>query len=114
MQSTSILNVITFDMATAQRGQEITEEVYNNFLNCMPPIGLQGGQGWCAGFQTGEPYCHRTDSRTGKWRPMFATFTTRAGRYFYQGVNFAGEVDSSNHIAHENDHCTLGGYKWAS
>lgn len=95
MSNVNILTMDTFDMGTAKRGQEITEEVYSNFLNCMPPVGLKGGQGWAAGFQLGEPYCHRTDTRTNKWRPMFATFTTSNGRYFYQGINFAGEVDSS-------------------
>lgn len=95
MSNANILTMDTFDMATAKCGQEITEEVYNNFLNCMPPIGLKGGQGWFAGFQLGEPYRHRTDTRTGKWRPMFATFTAGNGRYFYQGINFAGELGSS-------------------
>lgn len=83
-----------FDSATAERGQEITEETYYDFLDIMPPISLKGGQGWAAGFQMGEPYCHRTDTRTGKWRAMFMTFTSSGGRYFYQGINFAGEVDS--------------------
>lgn len=102
MQSTHVLDTITFDMANAERGQEITAEVYNNFLNCMPPIGLKGGQGWPAGFQIGEPYCHRTDTRTRKWRGMYATFTTSSGRYFYQGINFAGEVDSSTYVDPKN------------
>lgn len=83
-----------FDYATAQRGQEVSQETYDNNLNIMPPIGLRGGQGWLAGFQVGEAYCHRTDTRNGAWRPMFATFTCSGGRYFYQGVNFAGEIDS--------------------
>lgn len=88
-----------FDPGTAERGQEVTEDVYDNFLNIMPPISLRGGQGWQAGFQVGEPYCHRDDTRTGKWRPMFMTFTTSGGRYYYQGINFAGEVDSWPYVA---------------
>ena len=87
-----------FDISTAKRGQEVSEEVYEHFLNIMPPISLNGGQGWPAGFQVGEPYCHRDDTRTGKWRPMFATFTSCGGRYFYQGINFAGEVDSRPYV----------------
>lgn len=90
-----------FDTSTAQRGQEITEEVYYDFLNVMPPISLKGGQGVTAGFQMGEPYCHREDTRTGAWRPMHMTFTKVDGRYFYQGINFPGEVDSREHIARE-------------
>lgn len=83
-----------FDISTAERGQEVTEEVYNHFLNVLPPISLKGGQGWPAGFQMGEPWRHREDTRNGRWRPMFATFTNSGDRYFYQGINFAGEVDS--------------------
>lgn len=88
-----------FDISTAQRGQEVSREVYYNFLNVMPPISIKPGQGWVAGFQVGEPYCHRTDTRTGKWRPMFATFTNSGKRYFYQGINFPMEVDSGPYVA---------------
>lgn len=87
-----------FDISTAQRGQEVSQETYDNYLNIMPPIGLRGGQGWTAGFQVGEPYCHREDARSGAWRPMFATFTKCGDRCFYQGVNFAGEIDSREHV----------------
>lgn len=98
MNGQVVANMDTFDMAVAKRGQEITEEVYNHFLNCMPPIGLRSGQGCAAGFQLGEPYCHRTDLRNGKWRGMYATFTSSSGRYFYQGINFPGEIDSTTHV----------------
>ena len=51
-------------------------------------------EGWAGGFQVGEPHRHVEDLRTGKWRALYATFTSRDGRYFFQGYNFAGEVDS--------------------
>lgn len=79
---------------TARRGQEISEETYYDQLNLLPPISLKGGQGWAGGFQVGEPHRHVEDLRTGKWRALYATFTSRDGRYFFQGYNFAGEVDS--------------------
>lgn len=88
-----------FNATTAQRGQEITEDVYYDFLNVMPPISLRGGQGVTAGFQMGEPYCHRVDTRVGRSRPMFMTFTRSEGRYFYHGINFPAEVDSRPYIA---------------
>lgn len=88
-----------FDPVTAERGQRVTEETYDFFLNVVPPINIKGGQGWPAGFQVGEPYCHRDDTRTGKWRPMFMTFTRSGDRFFYQGINFAGEVDSRPYVA---------------
>ena len=87
-----------FDSSTAERGQEVTQEVYYDFLNVMPPISLRGGQGWYGGFQMGEPARHRMDTRSGKFRPLFMTFTCRDNRYFYQGENFAGEVDSRPYI----------------
>ena len=96
--NSKILTEDTFDVAAAERGQEVSQEVYDNFLNCMPPISLKGGQNWPAGFQVGEPYCHRTDKRTGQWRGMYPTFTSSNGRYFFQGINFAGEVDSQQYV----------------
>ena len=83
-----------FDISTAQRGQEITAEQYESYLSVLPPISLNGGQDCWAGFQLGEPYCHERDTRTGQFRPTYATFTNRGNRCFYQGINFAGEVDS--------------------
>ena len=90
-----------FDSSIAERGQEITQATYEGFLNVLPPIRLYGGQGWAAGFQMGEPYCHRLDTRTGAWRPMFMTFTCSGGRFFYHGKNFAGEVDSRPYCGKE-------------
>lgn len=87
-----------FDSSTAKRGQEVAPEVYEDFLCVLPPISLNGGQGCPAGFQMGEPYCHREDIRTGKWRPMFITFTRYGDRCYYQGINFAGEVDSRPYV----------------
>ena len=87
-----------FDPGTAERGQEITADAYNDFLNLLPPISLRGGQGWSGGFQVSEPYCHREDTRTGKWRAMYMTFTRSGERCYYQGINFAGEVDSRPYI----------------
>ena len=86
--------ILPFDYDTAQRGQEVTEETYNDNLNVLPPMHLRTAPGYVAGFQVSEPYCHRTDTRNGAWRPMYATFTCSGGRYFYQGVNFTGEIDS--------------------
>lgn len=96
-----MLTMDDFSCSTANRGDEVSREVYEWFLNILPPINLKGGQGWPAGFQVGEPYCHRTDVRTDRWRAMYHTFTSSNGRYYFQGVNFAGEVDSRQFVDKE-------------
>ena len=93
-----------FSISTAHRGQEVSQETYDNYLNIMPPVSLRGGQGWPAGFQVGESYCHREDARTGAWRPMFPTFTKCGDRCYYQGINFAGEVDSRPYVKAPTGH----------
>lgn len=87
-----------FSYETARRGQEVSRETYYDQLNMLPPISLHGGQGWAGGFQVSAPHSHVEDVRTGQWRALYATFTSRDGRYFYQGYNFAGEVDSRPYI----------------
>ena len=83
-----------FDITIAQRGQEITRGWYEYYLNILPPISLKGGQGCLAGFQVSEPYSDERDTCTGRLRPTYSTFTNSGNQYFYQGINFAGEVDS--------------------
>lgn len=68
-----------FTLDTAQRGQEVTREVYESFLNVAAPISLRGGQGYLAGFQVGEAVTHKVDTRIGKYRSMHATFATGSG-----------------------------------
>ena len=87
-----------FDINTAQRGQEVAQEVYEYFLNILPPRSINGGQGYFAGFQVGEAYSHELDTRTGKLRPMYATFVSRDGKYYYMGINFPGEVNSDEFV----------------
>ena len=52
---------------------EVSEEMHDEMLNCMPPIYFSGG------FQVSEPY----DSRGGFF--TYGTFTNCGGRYFYRG-----------------------------
>ncbi len=90
----------------AERDDEVSQEIYDYFLNIMPPIGLKGGQGYVAGFQVGEADCHKTDIN-GNWKPQFMTFVKQDDRCFYKGINFAGYVDSremeQNYEATEDD-----------
>lgn len=75
----------------AKRGDEISEEIYYEMLNVMPPISLKGGQNVDCGFQVGEPDDHREDEN-GNWRARYMTFAKKDGKCYYYGINFAGRV----------------------
>ncbi len=87
-------------------GEEVDEQIYNNFLNILPPIGLKGGQGFSAGFQVSEPYCHRED-KNGKWRAKYMTFIKKNNKYYYMGLNFQGEINCSNCCKYNCNDCIM-------
>ena len=60
---------------------EISEEVYEHFLNVLPPLCWRGGY-----FQCSEPYCHEG----GKGR--YLTFIKKDGTYWFLGIQFYGQV----------------------
>lgn len=64
----------------AEAGQEITEEIYYEFLNVMPVQRLKDAQGCTAGFRTTEPYTHRNG------KALYMAFGKRNGKYYYLGV----------------------------
>ena len=69
----------------AAPGQEVTEEIYNQMLDCMPPIRLprcKRTQGYTAGFLMGEPTS--SDLTTGK--SLFSAFGKCGGRYYFIGL----------------------------
>ena len=70
---------------SAAPGQEVEEEIYAYFLDCMPPLRLprcRETQGFSAGFLMGEP--HSTDPQTGQ--TLFLAFARAAGRHYYVGL----------------------------
>ena len=76
------------------QGDQIDEELYNYFLDIMPPISLNSGNGIVfAGFQVSEPYGDRRDIND-KWRTTYSTFGCNGGHYYYLGLNFKGKVKS--------------------
>lgn len=50
-------------------GDLVDEEIYEYFLNVMPPRGM--GRGY---LQVGEPHSSAFDPEFGKWRPTYGTF----------------------------------------
>ena len=62
---------------SAVPGQEVTREIYDHMLNCMPPLHLphcRRTQGFTAGFMMGEP-----------------TSSDKAGRLLYSAFGRVGE-----------------------
>ena len=81
----------TFDYGKAKIGDYVSQDVVDNAVNCLPPACMRSD---CT--QLGEPYSHREDPNSGKWRPVFATFKriTYAGEnsiWQFCGYCFAGE-----------------------
>lgn len=76
-----------FDFGTIHIGDLVSEEVVDYFMDELPPVTLRAD---CC--QMGEPYAHRDDPETGRWRPTFATFKrVSPGEFTFCGYCFAGE-----------------------
>lgn len=85
-----VLTLETFSYSEAQVGDYVSQAVVDDAMDCLPPACMTSE---CA--QMGEPYSHREDPDTGKWRPTFATFRRvthgRDGIWQYCGHCFQGE-----------------------
>ncbi len=65
-------------------GELVDEEVYNYFLDILPPRGM--GRGY---LQVGEPYSSAFDPEFGKWRQTYSTFRrVQKGVWMYLGNCF--------------------------
>lgn len=62
---------------------EIDENIYEHFLNVLPPL-MECG----TFFQCSEPYTHEDDH--GRWRGKYLSFLKHDGKFWYVGINFAG------------------------
>lgn len=77
----------TFCYETVRVGDFVTEDVVNNAINCLPPACMRSD---CT--QMGEPYSHKLDSSTGKYRATYVTFKhVTEGIWEYCGNCFRGE-----------------------
>ena len=87
-----VLTAETFSYATAKIGDYVDAEVVMDAMDCMPPAMMRRS---CA--QMGEPYSHREDPDTGKFRATYATFRCVQGDFAegvweYRGNCFRGET----------------------
>ena len=71
----------------ASPGDLVEEEIVDEMINCVPPVCMRSD---CT--QCGEPYSHREDPDTGKWKATYTTFKyVTKGIYEYCGNCFRGE-----------------------
>lgn len=81
-----------FDYSTAQIGDYVDADVVMDGMDCLPPAMMRTS---CA--QIGEPYSHRQDPETGKFRATYSTFKCIQGNFSkgvweYCGNCFLGET----------------------
>ena len=80
----------TFEYSKAEVGDYVEQAVVDDSMDCLPPACMTSD---CA--QMGEPYSHREDPETGKWRATYATFKRvtngQGGVWQYCGRCFQGE-----------------------
>lgn len=80
-----------FDYQKVRVGDYVEQAVVDNAMDCLPPACMTSQ---CA--QMGEPYSHREDPDTGKWRATYTTFKRVGGEWpngiwQYCGHCFCGE-----------------------
>lgn len=61
---------------------EISEELHDDFLNCLPPI--YG----CGCWAVSEPYDHRGENGSAR----YSTFSSFASKYFYHGLKTKAQI----------------------
>lgn len=80
-----------FDWNAIQIGDYVEQAIVDDAMDLLPPASMSASSS-----QIGEPYSHRQDPDTGKWRATYATFKKVAGTYpngiwEYCGHCFRGE-----------------------
>ena len=82
-----------WDYSKAQIGDLVCQEVVDEAMDCLPPACMRSD---CS--QLGEPWSHREDPDTGKFRATYATFKKVSGEWAkgneiweYRGHCFRGE-----------------------
>lgn len=81
-----------FSYSTIKVGDYVDADVVMDGMDCLPPVMMRSS---CA--QIGEPYSHREDPETGKWRATYSTFKCLQGNFLdgvweYCGHCFLGET----------------------
>ena len=64
---------------------EISDDVYDHFLNVLPPINWVGSY-----FQCSEPYTHEEKHPGSGLFGKYLTFVKKDGKCWFLGIQFAG------------------------
>lgn len=94
----TVLTSETFDYSTVQVGDYVEQEVVDNAMDLLPPACMRSD---CS--QMGEPYSHREDPETGKFRPTYATFKKVAGQWPNGIWQYCGHCFRGENVERGND-----------
>ena len=78
-------------------GDKIDKDLFDYFLNILPPIELNANKITSYGFQVSEAYSDGIDEED-KCRALYSTFGKINGEYYWLGFNFKREVNSKYKI----------------
>lgn len=90
----------TFSYEKVQIGDYVSQEVVDDAMDCLPPACMRMD---CA--QLGEPYSHREDPDSGRWRPTFDTFKHIAGKYPDGIWQYCGHCFQGENVERGKDPC---------
>lgn len=85
-------------MKAAHPGDFVEERIVEEFLNSVPPASHRAGY-----IQSGEPYSHREDPRSGRFRATYPTFQKEGYNWIYRGCCFLGNTTEPQHIKREEN-----------
>ncbi len=86
------------DFDKAKVGDLVRGDFIEEMMCCLPPATM-----WDSCSQVGEPYSHRKDERTGKWRATYSTWHlverhgntwSRDSLWVFDGACFRGENEN--------------------
>ena len=103
-QTTTLFNGKTvwsrdnFDYTSVQVGDYVEQAIVDDAVNCLPPACLRDS---CT--QMGDPYSHRHDPDSGKWRPTYATFKRVSGEWPHGIWEYCGHCFHSENVERGDD-----------
>lgn len=93
-----VLTSETFSYSTVQVGDYVEQAVVDDAMDLLPPACMRSD---CS--QMGEPYSHREDPETGKFRPTYATFKKVAGQWPNGIWQYCGHCFRGENVERGND-----------